>query len=221
VTSDLIAAFERLAGPDVAVAVRTVARQTGPLWPAEQLAMARAVPARLAEFTAGRTAARAALRLIGLADTAIPVGPDRAPVWPQGIVGSITHANQVCVAMVARAGAIKGIGVDLELSDPLPADLWPAVFTAAEIANLDRMTETIRGQTAKLFFSAKECAYKCIYPQIQRVMDFSALQIRQDSVDQNFGATLMYQAGPFAAGTTWHGRYALLDQFVATVMVLR
>ncbi len=220
-TSDLTAAFERLAGPAVAVAVRTAASRKEPLWPAEQLAMARAVPARLAEFTAGRTAARAALRSIGLIDMAIPLSPDRAPVWPQGIVGSITHANKVCVAMVARAGAIIGIGVDLELSDPLPADLWPEVFTAAEIADLEQMPETDRGQTAKLFFSAKECTYKCIYPQIQKVMDFSTIEIRHKSADQSFGATLLYQAGPFAAGTVWHGRYVLLDGFVATVLVLR
>lgn len=183
--------------------------------------MLRAVPSRLAEFTAGRTAARAAMRALGLPDMAIPSGPDRAPVWPSGVVGSISHANEVCVALVARAGVITGIGVDLELSDPMPADLWPTVLTAAEMAVLDQLPGASQGQTAKLLFSAKECTYKCIYPQIQTVLDFLDMEIRLDTVGRSFGATLLQQAGQIAAGTVWRGKYALVDHLIAAVMVLR
>ena len=183
--------------------------------------MARAVPSRLAEFTAGRTAARAAMRALGLPEIAVPMGPDRAPVWPNGVVGSIAHTNGVCVALIARAGPITGIGVDLEPADPLPADLWPTVLTAAEMAMLDQLPKETRGQTAKLLFSAKESTYKCIYPQSQTVLDFSDMEIRHDTVGQSFSATLLRQAGPFVPGTLWRGNYAVVDLMIATVMVLR
>src|SRR5277367_2552834 len=64
----------------------------------------RAVRARRTEFLAGRACARSALRKLadGRADDAIPIGPDRAPVWPAGIVGAITHAHGFAAAAVAR-----------------------------------------------------------------------------------------------------------------------
>lgn len=220
-TAGLIAALQHLAGADVAVAVRPVAGPVDPLWPAEQLAMARAIPSRQAEYAAGRSAARAAMQMLGLTLADIPTGPDRAPVWPSGIVGSISHTRGLCVAMVARAGAIRGIGVDLELSDPLPADLWPEVLTIAERADLDRLPDADRGRTAKLIFSAKECTYKCIYPQIQTVLGFWEMEIRIDPVHQTFAATLLKQAGPIAAGTVWGGGYALTDGLIAAVIVHR
>ncbi|WP_352542194.1 hypothetical protein [Mesorhizobium sp. M0018] len=54
-----------------------------------------ALPLRGAEFLAGRAMADAALQALGQLTTEIPIGPDRAPVWPKGSVGSITHARGI------------------------------------------------------------------------------------------------------------------------------
>ncbi len=56
-------------------------------------ALPGAVPARLAQFSTGRTAARLALQ---------HPGQDRAPVWPAGSVGSISHCVRLCLAVVAK-----------------------------------------------------------------------------------------------------------------------
>jgi len=44
---------------------------------------------RLADFSTGRYCAIKALEQLGIQDAIIPIGEDRAPIWPEGIVGSI------------------------------------------------------------------------------------------------------------------------------------
>lgn len=220
-TATLAAAFGQLAGPDVAVAVQKIDGPLRLLWASEIPAMARAVPSRRAEFTAGRTAARAAMQALGLPGAAVPMGQDRAPVWPQGIVGSISHSGGLCVALVARSGPIMGLGVDLESDTALDADLWAQVCGPDELAAINLLPEPLRGRVAKQIFCAKECAYKCIYPQIQMVLGFSALEIRIDPGDGGFAATLAQPAGPYVAGTVWRGGISLTQGMICAVMVLR
>ena len=105
---------------DVAVALCTLsAADPRDLWPAERQAVIGAVPRRLAEFAAGRQAARTALAALGHPAVALPMGPDRAAIWPDGIAGSIAHAAGLAVA-VARPGA--PLGVDVEDDSPLPQE---------------------------------------------------------------------------------------------------
>ena len=217
----LAASIRGLAGPDLAVALCGATGPLDRLWPDEQTAMVRAVPSRIAEFTAGRTAARAAMQALGLPKKAIPMGRDRAPVWPDGVVGSISHSDGICVAVVARAGAITAIGVDLEPLSPMAKDLWPDVCGAVELSELYGLPELARGPAAKLIFSAKECTYKCIYPQIQTVLGFDALEIALNPAHGTFNATLLQPAGLFAAGTSWRGGYALVQGMIVTVLILR
>ena len=146
---------------------------TGALFPEERAAMARAVPTRVAEFTGGRVAARAALARIGLPPVAIPVGDDRAPAWPEGVVGSISHGGGVCVAVVGRAAAWRGLGVDLEPDAPLPPDLVAEIAVEAELAALAPMGQ---GHAATRVFSAKEAAYKAQYPETRAVFGFDAMR---------------------------------------------
>ncbi|MER3484814.1 MAG: hypothetical protein C4345_01350, partial [Chloroflexota bacterium] len=42
----------------------------------------------------------------------------RAPRWPTGIVGSITHSDTPCIVAVARHEAVCALGVDAELAQP-------------------------------------------------------------------------------------------------------
>ena len=59
-----------------------------------------AAPKRQREFLAGRHCAAHALRTAGLPET---VGlQDRAPIWPKGAVGSISHSDARVVAVVSK-----------------------------------------------------------------------------------------------------------------------
>src|SRR5271170_2846494 len=72
------------------------------LLPVEATYLGRAVPKRVQEFTAGRLCARRALAEFGIVDFPIKVADDRRPIWPDSMVGSITHTAGFCAAVVAE-----------------------------------------------------------------------------------------------------------------------
>lgn len=189
-------------------------------WPGEARAMARATPERQAEFAAGRAAARAALRGLGLVPFAIPMGADRAPVWPSGVVGSITHHGGQCLAVVARRMSFGGLGIDLEPLAPLPADLLPEILTAGEALWLQDQPADRRGTLARIIFSAKESTYKALYPQIREVVGFDAMEIRPDPEAGRFQARLTRAFGAVPAGSRLEGLVLCASGHVVTLMTL-
>lgn len=212
-TDALVACVQALVGPDVAVAAADPAAPAGLLWPAEAVAMGRARPTRLAEFTAGRVAARAAMVTLGLSPAAVPMGADRAPQWPAGIVGSISHGGGVCIALVARHDAVQALGLDIEPDDPLPADIIDEVLSPAERAAIIALSATAQGKQARLVFSAKEAVYKAIYPRCRTVLGFDAMAVAV-AEGGRFSATL-------SQGGTVAGRYARHVGLVITTVVQR
>ena len=199
--------LRRLFPGDVAVAAEPI----GPalisaLWPEELAAIAGAVPARLAEFTAGRIAARRALARLGQPPLALPVAPDRAATWPEGISGSIAHAAGLAVA-VARRGA--PLGVDIEDDTGIAADLWPIICLPEE---LNRLGEADRARRVKCIFCAKEAVFKAQAAQHRAMFGHEILAVTLAGDD--FDAQFLTSAGAFRAGQTVRGRIATLDGLV-------
>lgn len=186
-----------------------------PLHRTEALAVAEAVPKRQREFAAGRAAARQALRAAGGTAIAIPVGADRAPQWPAGFCGSITHDDHWALAVAARTDHWRSLGLDLEDASPLEDDLIPLICTEAERARFD-----IRGasHSAKAIFSAKEAAFKAIYPLTGRMMSFHDIELLTLG-EGAFEARLAVAHPPFARGLVMEGRQRIcagrLVSFVA------
>ncbi len=142
----------------------------------ERQAIARAVPKRQIEFMAGRIAVRRALARMGRPEEAIAAGTDRAPVWPQGLCGSISHAAGLAVAVIAEAPA--EIGVDIEEDMPLDEALISEICRPEERALVPRLKQ---GLFARRVFSAKEAAYKAQYPGTGLVFGFHAMTVDLDA----------------------------------------
>jgi 4'-phosphopantetheinyl transferase EntD len=171
----------------------------GELYAEEIAAVAGAVPARRAEFAAGRAAAREAMAALGVEPVAVPVGARRMPVWPLGVVGSITHCSGLVAAAVAWAADIAALGIDAEPAAPLPADVLDAVATPAERGALD-------GELAgTIVFCAKEAFYKCWSALDGAVLEFHDVEVAFDAAT--------FAAVP-AGGARWPGRWAVRDGFV-------
>jgi 4'-phosphopantetheinyl transferase EntD len=164
-------------------------RHLHPLAPGEALPGAR--PARLAEFSAGRAAARAAMGR----PAALPAGADRAPEWPEGIVGSISHCAGLCLAVVAPARDWAGIGLDVEPEAPLPRDLWPTVLAPEESPG--------DGLEALAHFVVKEAVYKAQYRVTARLLDFDVLTVALSG--GRFTASFRATVAPFDKGQTVAG----------------
>ena len=63
------------------------------------------VDKRKREFAAGRLCARRLLAEFGITDFPVRVADDRQPLWPESLVGSITHTTGIAGGHVAAAVA--------------------------------------------------------------------------------------------------------------------
>jgi 4'-phosphopantetheinyl transferase EntD len=131
-----------------------------PLHPEEAALVAGAVEKRRREFALGRACARAALVAMGADMAAIGRGPGGAPLWPAGMVGSITHTQGYACAVVGAAQHFSALGVDAERVGGVGDDLLPRLFDDAERARLMAMDDAQRRVAATLGFSAKEACFK-------------------------------------------------------------
>jgi 4'-phosphopantetheinyl transferase EntD len=147
------------------------------LLPDERPYAARAVAKRVGEYTAGRLCARRALQGLGLAETAIRVGAAREPMWPEAVVGSITHTTGFCAAVVASKTNLAGVGLDSEIAGSVKQQLFPSICTSAEIDWIQTLPIEQQGAAATLIFSAKEAFYKCQFPLVREHLGFHDARI--------------------------------------------
>ncbi len=175
--TDLNAALDAAVPEGVCVALEDPQAEPLGLYPVEHQHVARALDKRRREFAAGRRAARAALACLGQGSVALPARPSRAPVWPPGYVGSISHCADLCLALAARKGALRSLGCDVELRSPLSAPVVAAITSAAERDWLDAQSQF---EPVHLF-SAKEAVYKALFVLTGKVIGFHDLQIMPDS----------------------------------------
>jgi 4'-phosphopantetheinyl transferase EntD len=196
-----------------------------PLRPEEEPMVARAIDRRRREVAAGRSCARRALTLIGAAPVALPAGPDRAPRWPDGVVGSITHTRDFCAAAVAWQRDLRGLGLDAERGIAASREeVMRLVTTPAEARWLADLDDAARALGAALIFSAKEALYKCQFPLTRQMLDFSDVELALEPGRAAGGAGQLLAA--FRPGTRaadlppLTARYAIGDDLVVTAALL-
>ncbi len=189
----------------------------GGLLKSEEALVDGAAQTRIEQFTAGRVCSRIALGRLGVAATTpILRGEDRAPIWPPGFIGSISHTDTWCAAAVARTEDIRALGIDLESSTPLKEALLKRVCTPKERDWLHELPAP--GVTGKIVFSAKEAVYKCQYPLSNQFLGFHAVEVELG--DDSFEAVFQQEAGGFKPGDVISGRYLVEEGLVATACEL-
>jgi 4'-phosphopantetheinyl transferase EntD len=147
------------------------------LAPAELAHCAGASVKRLAEFAAGRACAKAALRAAGVPSEALLPGVERAPQWPRGITGSITHTSGFCSAAVVTGAFARAVGIDAERIGRVDADMFGLLFTQRELQGLSRRQIGERATHATILFSAKESFYKLQFPAHRQWIDFTDVEV--------------------------------------------
>ncbi|MBT8442297.1 MAG: 4'-phosphopantetheinyl transferase superfamily protein [Gammaproteobacteria bacterium] len=173
---------------------------------------------RRREFIHGRSCARLALAGLGHADCPVPSGPQRAPVWPDGVVGSISHCGDAAAAAVAHRNGIGGIGLDLEAREELDRNLLPMICRPRELATIE--TSDIGLLLAKLIFSAKESVFKCIWPQVRHFVDFLDVEIEIDLDASRFAARPHAADLPEALFGRLRGRVGQAEELFVTAAYL-
>src|ERR1700716_1152317 len=178
-------------------------------------ALRHATQKRQREFLAGRWCAEEALQCLGAGSTHVAMAKDRTPIWPVGVVGSITHTGDFAAAAVAWAADIAGLGIDSEqIINPA------AARDIADICMVDEamLFEPAHGRSFCEFctfvFSAKEAVFKCLFPLTRKFLEFSDVRITSFDWDQKHfaWATVSEHIGT--------GRMSLADGFVHTSVEL-
>lgn len=176
------------------------------LHPSERALAANAMPKRVRELATGRALAHAALERLGRPMDAILNDAQRAPVFPDGVRGSITHCDTRALVAVCWSEA-GSVGIDVEHRSELKESLWPSVFLTAELAALAATPEDRRGRLALVLFSAKESLYKAQFPISRTYMGFRALHVAAD--EGELVCTFQEDVAPFERGFVANGRYLL------------
>jgi 4'-phosphopantetheinyl transferase EntD len=163
-----------------------------PLYDEELLALGRAVDKRRREFVTGRACARQALVRLGFRPCSVPSGPRGEPVWPQGVVGSITHCRGYVACAVASREILAAVGIDAEPHKPVNGEILPEILTPAEnrrVTDLSAAWPDVHWD--RVWFSAKEAVYKAWFALTRRWLGFHDAEVTVDGANGTFAAQLL------------------------------
>ncbi|RFC72176.1 4'-phosphopantetheinyl transferase superfamily protein [Streptomyces sp. AcE210] len=186
------------------------------LFPEERAYVAGAAATRRREFGEVRHCARRALGALGVRPLPLVPGADRAPRWPGGVVGSMTHCPGYRAAAVASRTRLLALGIDAEPHEPLPAGVLDLVADPVERPALARLARTHpRIHWDTLLFSAKESVFKAWFPLMGSWLDFTDARLHFRPRDAAFDVRVRVPASPLP------GKSAITPCFIGSWRIAR
>lgn len=176
---------------------------------------------RQAEFLAGRVSAKKAMEMLDFPYSHIDINNNRAPIWPSGLVGSISHHKNSACCVVALTKNYRGVGVDIEIcmNSDAAAEAMDLILDSEEQKFLSRQPIAFEFLVT-LAFSAKESLFKALFPEVNRYFDF--LEARIISLDiQNGRLVLQLKTNltPILhSGCSFVARYRIKDSEILTLV---
>lgn len=211
--------FEGLLPQDVITQHGDPAQPASCLLPEEALIVAGAAEKRRNEFARGRACARAALSQLGIEGFALLSGAEREPLWPQGVVGSVTHTEGLCAVAVAPASRYPALGIDVERALPLTPKLVERVCRPEEVAQLSALGGLDLLTGARLLFSAKEAAYKCQFGITRKYLGFQDLGVEVD-LGGELRVRWLLESPPWPSAFRFRGGWRRRDNYLLTAVWL-
>lgn len=199
-------------GQGIGVGCERVTDGTG-LTSQEINAIAHAAPIRIAEFAAGRRAARSALKVLGHGNATLPIGADRAPIWPHRTTGSISHDDGLAISAAMSLERGQALGIDLTAAAPLPEGTREIILPHEDECAMSEIE-------ARIAFSAKETLFKALAPIVGDVFGFSAAVVGIGCPDGRFRVRLAQRLAQYEAGSMWSGSFAISGNRVVTALVI-
>jgi 4'-phosphopantetheinyl transferase EntD len=214
--------LERILPPPVAV-VAAAGDREAELFPEEEAALGNSVEKRRREFTTARACAREALAQLGLPAQPIPTGARGEPLWPQGVVGSITHCAGYRACAVAPASELLTIGIDAEVDDALPPGVLGDIALPEERRWIEVAAAADPGTSwDRLLFSIKESIYKAWFPLTVSWLGFEDASVAIDREQGTFAARLLVP-GPVVDGRRiggFDGRWLAAEGLVLSAIAV-
>ncbi len=209
--------LEQLLPPPIAAVERYDDAQPVELFPEEEALLGNAVPKRRFEFGTARACAREAMRSLGVEPGPILPGPKREPIWPPGVVGSLTHCAGYRAAALARTSDFQTIGIDAEPHAPAPDGVLEAIAIPAELRRMPGLrVDDPKICWDRLLFSAKETTYKAWYPVTKRWLGFEDADITLNA-DGTFHSRILLPDTPIAGFT---GKWLVQGDVLVTAIAV-
>ncbi|WP_232852202.1 4'-phosphopantetheinyl transferase Npt [Nocardia acididurans] len=197
--------------------------------PGEEHLITKAVEKRRRDFIGARYCARQALAQLGEPAVAIGKADDGAPVWPRGIVGSLTHTEGYKAAVLAHKLRFRSVGIDAEPHAELPDGVLDSVSLPAEREWLAAALPGTGLHLDRLLFCAKEATYKTWRPLTGRWLGFEDAHITF-TVDEESGGSgggtfhseLLIPGNTTDGGSplkSFDGRWIVADGLILTAIV--
>jgi 4'-phosphopantetheinyl transferase EntD len=192
------------------------------LFPEEEAAVADSVSSRRREFATTRHCAHRALARLGLPPEPVLNDGLRAPVWPSGVIGSLTHCPGYRAAAVAHARPLAVLGIDAEPHRPLPHRVLPGVTLVAERRRLQLLGRASpRICWDRVLFSAKESVYKAWFPVTRSWLGFPDAEVTLYR-DGTFTADILLTPAPDGpAPRSFAGHWRVGHGLVVTAVTRR
>ncbi|MEU0144575.1 4'-phosphopantetheinyl transferase superfamily protein [Streptomyces sp. NPDC006288] len=216
--------IERLLPAHIACAdTKEAEAPPGSLYAEEAQLVARSVDRRRHEFAAVRVCARRAMATLGLPPVPVLTGHRGMPLWPDGIVGSMTHCDGYRAAALARASDVLAIGIDAEPNEPLPTGVWEVVSLPSERARRPVGADGSGVHWDRLLFSAKESVFKTWFPVTRVELDFTEADITfrpgpESATQGTFTAELLRREP--GVPTSYEGTWLVDEGLAVTAIVL-
>lgn len=205
------------------------------LHPVEVEQIGGAVEKRRVEFAAARACAREAMTRLGVPTGPIVRGGRGMPVWPPGVVGTLTHTDGLRAAALAPTDRVRSLGLDVEPHGPLSDGVLDAVSLPEEAAWVRAARAEVGSvHWDRLLFTAKEATYKAWFPLTRRWLGFADARITLvpdgtiDDDDEVVSGSLRSQIliDPSASDggpdlVEFRGRWTVREGYVASAIVLR
>jgi len=184
---------------------------------------AHAAPQRRLEYLASRAGAAALLRAQGAASVEVTNGFDRAPVWPQGFTGSITHSPLLACVAVQPLAACASMGLDAQtiLDDEAAIDVSRHCLRADEVRACVVKEPLCDRTLLTLMFSAKEAFFKCVYPLVRKHFDYTGVQVSSVADGRVHVRVLDSPGDHLPAGFMLEGTFQLAQGHAFTAFELR
>jgi 4'-phosphopantetheinyl transferase EntD len=203
----------------VSVSIAEKDMYTGELPLQEFQYIRKAVPKRQREFTAGRNSARQALQSLGATAPPILMDSHRAPIWPPGIVGTITHCDGFCAAAVAKDTRFSGLGMDAEIMTSKGTDIPYSDMEMVHFFNLRKLTKL---NWEIIAFSAKEAFFKSYYPNTKFFLELGdvevAFSLSEDRNKGEFKLTVQKESAPNQG--QYNGKWLVKMPYVFTACAI-
>jgi enterobactin synthetase component D len=177
-----------------------------------------AVESRRAEYLAGRVLAKATLSCLGMTEVNVSSGNDRAPIWPIGAIGTISHSHGRCAVLASTDQNVR-VGIDVErlAEGDARAAILNTCVSKEERRLINGQKAYSLSQVVTLVFSAKETLYKMLYPMVRAYFGFEAATIREEPTGTSLGLYLTQDLqGGLRSGSAFDIQFEFGADYVLT-----